>query len=298
MLCVWGSDSDLMVDLLTKIDIDHKIDYVWFDTGLEYQATKTHIKDLETKYGIEIKPYKAIVPIPISCKRFGQPFISKQVSEFISRLQRHNFQFEDESFDILYKRYPKCKAALRWWCNEWCDKNGGKSRFNISYNRWLKEFMIANPPTFKISNVCCKKAKKDVAHKCISDNSYDLDIIGVRKAEGGERSTIYSTCFSNKALCDEYRPLFWYTDKDKAEYKDYYKVQYSDCYEEYALRRTGCAGCPFGRNFEFELEVIGKYEPKLLKAVNNIFGDSYEYTRRYKEFAKEMNAKTKAEKRN
>ena len=107
-----------MVDLLTKIDIDHKIDYVWFDTGLEYQATKTHIKDLETKYGIEIKPYKAIVPIPISCKRFGQPFISKRVSDYISRLQRHNFQFEDEPFDILYKKYPKCKVALRWWCNE------------------------------------------------------------------------------------------------------------------------------------------------------------------------------------
>ena len=74
------------------------------------------------------------------------------------------------------------------------------------------------------------------------------------------------------------------------------KIVFCTGYEEYALRRTGCAGCPFGRNFEYELEVIGKYEPKLLKAVNNIFGDSYEYTRRYKEFAKEINAKTKAEK--
>ena len=50
-----------------------------------------------------------------------------------------------------------------------------------------------------------------------------------------------------------------------------------------------CAGCPFGRDFEFELEVIEKYEPKLYRAVNNIFGDSYAYTRKYREFCKLKN---------
>ena len=40
-----------------------------------------------------------------------------QVSEWIERLQRHNFQWEDKSFDELYKEYPKCKVALQWWCN-------------------------------------------------------------------------------------------------------------------------------------------------------------------------------------
>lgn len=65
----------------------------------------------------------------------------------------------------------------------------------------------------------------------------------------------------------------------------------SKCYTEYGLKRTGCAGCPFGRDFEYELEVIQKYEPKLYKAVNNIFGDSYEYTRKYREFVKKMNKK-------
>lgn len=44
---------------------------MWFDTGLEYEATKRHIKELELKYGIEIEPYKADVPIPISCNRYG-----------------------------------------------------------------------------------------------------------------------------------------------------------------------------------------------------------------------------------
>ena len=49
-----GSDSDILLDLLTRLDQDKKVQYVWFDTGLEYQATKDHLKYLEQKYGIEI----------------------------------------------------------------------------------------------------------------------------------------------------------------------------------------------------------------------------------------------------
>ena len=86
--------------------------------------------------------------------------------------------------------------------------------------------------------------------------------------------------------------MFWYKDEDKKQYQESYNVQNSRCYTEYGLKRTGCAGCPFGKDFEFELEVIQKYEPKLYKAVNNIFGDSYEYTRKYKEFYKKKNKKS------
>lgn len=285
-----GSDSDVMLDIVWRCDKDNKVTYVWFDTGLEYQATKDHLKYLEEKYNIEIHPYKAIKPIPSSCKKYGQPFISKQVSEFIQRLQAHNFKWEDEDFDTLMKKYPKCKSALAWWCNA----KGNGSSFNISRNKYLKEFMVANPPTFKISNKCCKYAKKDVMHKCISESNYDLDIYGVRKAEGGSRATAYKSCFDETdAGCDNYRPLFWYKDSDKIDYEGAYFVEHSNCYTEYGLKRTGCAGCPFGRDFEYELEVIRKYESKLFKAVNNIFGESYEYTRRYREFCKQMKEKEK-----
>ena len=279
-----GSDSDLLLDLISQVSSDG-VHYVFFDTGLEYQATKDHLKFLEQKYGIEIEVAKATMPIPTSCRKYGQPFISKQVSEFIQRLQRHNFQWEDEDFETLCKKYPKCKAALRWWCNEW----GEKSKFNISYNKWLKEFMIANPPDFKISNKCCSFAKKDVAKKYKEDNKISLSVVGIRKAEGGARSSAYKNCFSSKDdSADEYRPLFWYKEETKREYENHFNITHSHCYSEYGLKRTGCAGCPFGKDFEFELEVINEYEPKLYKAVNNIFGDSYEYTRKYKKFRAEM----------
>lgn len=283
-----GSDSDIMLDICSRCDKDNKIDYVWYDTGLEYQATKDHLKYLEEKYKIEIYVCKAIKPIPTVCKQYGQPFLSKRVSDYISRLQRHDFKWEDKSFEELYKKYPKCKTALKWWCNA----NGEKSSFNIERNKWLKEFIIANPPTFQISFVCCEYAKKKPAKKYLNDNEYNLNITGLRKAEGGLRATAYKNCFTeNCGSYDEYRPLFWYKNSDKEDYETNYGIMHSKCYTEYGLTRTGCAGCPFGRDFEYELEVIEKYEPKLFVAVNNIFGDSYEYTRKYKEFCKEMDDK-------
>ena len=287
-----GSDSDIMLDIVWRCDKDNKVDYVWFDTGLEYQATKEHLKYLENKYNIDIIPYKAIKPIPLSCKKYGQPFLSKQASEYIGRLQKHNFKWEDKPFEELYEEYPKCKAALLWWCNK-----RENNSFNICRNKWLKEFLIENPPTFPISNVCCKYAKKDVSHKLINEFQYDLNIIGVRKAEGGVRATSYKTCFDeNGDGYDNYRPLFWYKNSDKEHYKTAYCIEYSKCYTEYGLKRTGCAGCPFGRDFEEELKVIEKYEPKLFKAVNNIFADSYEYTRKYREFYKKKNDELKSKK--
>lgn len=308
-----GSDSDVMLDICTKCDKDNKIDYVWFDTGLEYQATKDHLKYLEEKYKIEIKIYKAIKPIPISCREFGQPFLSKRVSDYISRLQKHGFQWEDESlmnllnkycicippdkakdssgklrkriYEYRGKYYRGCCAALMWWCNEY----GENSKFNISYNKYLKEFIVQNPPLFKMSDKCCKFAKKDVAGSLIKEEGYDLNIMGLRKAEGGVRSTAYKSCFSEYiGGCDYYRPLFWYKNSDKEDYEKCYGIVHSKCYTEYGLKRTGCSGCPFGRDFEQELEIIQKYEPKLFIAVNNIFGDSYEYTRKYREFCKRM----------
>lgn len=289
-----GADSDIMLDMVAKFAEDKNIKYVFFNTGLEYVATKEHLEYLENKYGVQIDRVKAVKPIPLACRQHGQPFISKQVSEWISRLQRHGFKWEDRPFEELLKEYPKCKAALKWWCNEWDKKkDGSESSYNIAYNKYLKEFMIANPPTFSISNKCCSYAKKDVAKKYKKENNIDLSLVGVRKAEGGARTTAYKNCFSvNEDSADEYRPIFWYKEQDKRDYEKTFNITHSKCYTNYGLVRTGCAGCPFGRDFEKELEIIKEYEPKLYKAVNNIFGDSYEYTRKYRDFVKQLSNQT------
>lgn len=285
-----GKDSDIMLDIIYTADTEHKVKYVWFNTGIEYSATKEHLRCLEDKYNIKVETIKAIKPIPISCKQYGQPFLSKQVSEFMMRLQAHEFQWEDLSYDELMEKYSNCSSALKWWCNLW-----QSPRTCVSYNKYLKEFLIANPPRFKISNKCCVYAKKDVAKHYLKENKVDLNIMGVRKAEGGARATSYKSCFTEH---DDgtamYRPLFWYENDDEAQYDRIFGIEHSACYTEYGLKRTGCVGCPYNRSIDDELEVLRKYEPQLYKAANYIFKDSYEYTRQYHEFAKEMKAKEKS----
>ena len=124
--------------------------------------------------------------------------------------------------------------------------------------------------------------------KAVSINTFcpiGLNIYGVRKAEGGARKNAYKTCFSlGDNGIDEYRPIFWYLSDTKKLYKEHYKINYSNCYKEYGLKRTGCAGCPYSKKFEEELNAMEKFEPHLYRAVNNIFKESYLYTREYRKF--------------
>lgn len=277
-----GSDSDIMVDIIERIGHPHShVHYVYFNTGLEYKATFEQLRYLEHRYGIAIEEHKALMPVPVAVKQYGYPFLSKKVSAYIHRLQINNFQWEDEPFSDLIMKYPNCRAALRWWCNEW----GENSSYNISRRRYLKEFLIAYPPKISISDLCCQKSKKDTAHAIEVEIDPQLSCVGVRKAEGGARASI-SSCFSDNPFgCSVFRPIFWIKKKDKKAYERAVSIRHSACYTRYGLDRTGCACCPFGKNFEKELEAAKMYEPKLYKAVCKVFALSYEYTRQYREFA-------------
>lgn len=275
-----------MLDMLVRCGAKGKTDFVFFNTGLEYQATLDHLDYIEDKYGISIIRRNAVKPIPIATKEYGQPFFGKFASEMIYRLQSHNFKWEDEPFDALIVRYPRCKTALEWWCNV---TRGNTTQYAIKRYPYLKEFMIQNPPEFRISSKCCTYAKKKVASHFTKGKDYDLSCIGIRQSEGGVRAAAHTTCYTDAAKgMDSFRPVFWLRDRDKEEYCDYYGIHHRKCYTEYGLQRTGCFGCPFGKRFEDELSAIEQFEPKLLKAANNIFGESYEYTRKYLAFREKM----------
>ena len=284
-----GADSDIMLDLFVRCGGKDKTTFVFHNTGLEYEATKRQLRFLEEKYGVKIEVCKPIKPIPLCVQEHGVLWWSKYVSEMIMRLQRHGFQWEDEPFEVLLEKYPRCKSALKWWCSKWEMKNGSSGRLNIDWNPGMKEFLINHPPQFKISAKCCHYSKKEPAKKFTKDGDFDMECSGVRKAEGGARATGYSTCFSPAlAGADSYRPLFWFTDADKAEYDAHYGIEHSDCYKVWGMKRTGCAGCPFGKDFEVELALAEQYEPNFHKAMLKVFGASYDYTRQFLEFRKTL----------
>lgn len=180
-----GADSDDMVDVVEHLKTERqRITYVWFDTGIEMAATKRHLADLQEKYKIEIKHEKGAMPVAGAVKSVGYPFYSKNFSESIYRLQRHGFEWEDEPFDVLLKKYPNCRAALRWWCNNYKDGPHRPLQTEIGSARGMKEFMVKNPPNFLISKRCCDEAKKKPLTWLGESirQTYSLRACGVQKA--------------------------------------------------------------------------------------------------------------------
>ena len=128
-------------------------------------------------------------------------------------------------------------------------------------------------------------------------------ITGERRDEGGMRS-VPRKGDANKAMCfgetasGQYRlrPLYYVSDTDKAWYKEFYRIQYSDAYEVYGLTRTGCCGCPISYKAVDDLEIIRQYEPNVVKAAWNIFGDSYRYRQLYNAYKAERDAEARVAK--
>ena len=284
-----GSDSDIMIVLFEKLGHrDGTVVYVWLDTGLEYDATKRHLKFLEEKYGIEIKRYRPNMTVAQVVKKYGVPFLSKIDAQNIGLLQKHGFQFDSDDFEFLLQKYPNAKSALKYWCS----KNGlgdGKNKYEQKRAFGLHEFMLSVSPP-RISDKCCDFAKKKTAKRAEGEIKPTLNVIGVRRAESGIRSVAYTSCFSeatDKKIA-QFRPMFYLTDEDKRQYKEFCGVTYSDCYEKWGFKRTGCVCCPFGSDFVEKLEVVKKYEPKLYATACKIFGPSYEYTRAYRKFKESL----------
>lgn len=294
-----GSDSDIMIDLIErtrKLFNLPPIHYAFFNTGLEMQATKDHVKATAEKYGVEITEYRPKVNIVQATRQHGVPFVSKIMSMGLSEWQKKGVPLsiadeyaaaEDKEAkrQELRERYPKCESVINFLC---CCNSKGEPRPNIQLvinsSRYMRDFIGECPPDFKISAKCCDYCKKQLAHRVQKD--YDMIITGERRDEGGMRSVPRK---DNTALCFtensdgqyRFRPLYYVSDADKAWYKDYYGIRYSDAYEVYGLTRTGCCGCPISYKAVEDLEKIRPYEPQVVKAAWNIFGKSYEYRKKY-----------------
>ena len=56
-----GSDSDILIHLIEQVRSIYNlpaVDYTFFNTGLELEATKRHVRETAEKYGVEIKTYR------------------------------------------------------------------------------------------------------------------------------------------------------------------------------------------------------------------------------------------------
>lgn len=310
-----GADSDILIDVIERareIFSLPPVKYVFFNTGLEMKATKDHVKATAEKYGVEIETVRPKVNIVMASRKYGIPFVSKIMSAGLSEWQKKEVplsvaQEYDRAEDKqakrleLKERYPKCESVLNFLC---CCNSKGEPRPNIQLvinsSKYMRDFIGEYPPDFKISAECCTYCKKNVAHQI--QKGYDMVITGERRDEGGMRSVPRkdntSMCFTETASGQyRLRPLYYVSDADKAWYKEYYGIRYSDAYEVYGLTRTGCCGCPISYKAIADLELIRPYEPNLVKAAWNVFGKSYTYRQKYNAYKAERMEQEKAERK-
>lgn len=310
-----GADSDIMIDVIEQTRAIFNlppVKYVFFNTGLEMKAIKDHVKVTSEKYGVEIEEVRPKISIVTAARTYGIPFVSKIMSAGLSEWQKKGVPLsiaeeyeraEDKAAkrQELRERYPKCESLINFLC---CCNAAGEPRPNIQLvinsSKYMRDFIGEFPPDFQISAKCCDYCKKQLAHRVQKD--YDMIITGERRDEGGMRSVPRK---DNTALCfgetasGQYRlrPLYYVSDKDKAWYKEYYGIRYSDAYELYGLTRTGCCGCPISYKAVEDLELIRPHEPNVVKAAWNIFGKSYEYRRKYNAYKKDRMKSEKEAKR-
>ena len=300
-----GADSDIMIHLIErtrKLFGLQPVKYVFFNTGLEMKATKDHVRYTAEKYGVEIEEARPKINIVQSTRKYGIPFVSKIMSAGLEGWQKKNIPLsiaeeyekaEDKSEKRreLKERYPGCETTINFLC---CCNSAGEPRPDIQLvinsSKYMRDFIAEYPPDFQISAKCCDYCKKQVAHSV--QKGYDMVITGARRDEGGMRSVprkdSSSMCFTETSSGQyRLRPLYYVSDADKAWYREFYGIKYSDAYEVYGLTRTGCCGCPISYKAVEDLDKIRPYEPNVVKAAWKIFGKSYEYRKKYNEY-KEM----------
>ena len=124
-----GSDSDIMIDLIEQVRKIYSlpsVDYCFFNTGLEMDATKRHVRETAQKYGVEIREYRPKKNIVQATREYGQPFVSKIMSQGLSGVQRKGIPLsiadeyanaEDKAAkrQELRERFPKCESEINFF---------------------------------------------------------------------------------------------------------------------------------------------------------------------------------------
>ena len=134
-----GADSDILLDLIERtrkmIPGLPEVQYAFFNTGLEMEAIKRHVKEVAETYGVKITTYRPKKNIVMATREYGLPFVSKIMSGGLEAVQKKNIplSIHDEYWNAedkeakreeLRERYPKSEQAINFLCC--CNSKGQK----------------------------------------------------------------------------------------------------------------------------------------------------------------------------
>jgi 3'-phosphoadenosine 5'-phosphosulfate sulfotransferase (PAPS reductase)/FAD synthetase len=250
-----GKDSTVLSKLIDEALPNNKIPRLYLNTGIEYLMIVSFV-ERERERDARIQIVQSKQNIRTMLEEVGYPFKSKEHSQKVSYYQKSgmtktviNYLGRGTKTDFL------CPEILR-------------------YN-FTPEFKI------KVSDKCCRKLKKEVADKWAEENKRPIKITGMRKAEGGLRTSHNSCTIFNEGKLLKFHPLQpleesfidWFVAERKIELCELY-------YPPFNFKRTGCKGCPFAVDLQSQLDIMAMLLPAERKQCEMIWKPVYNEYRR------------------
>lgn len=217
---------------------------MWGFNDIEIVGINTYMEHREILDRINKNCDKVLLPLmkPFEIKeKYGIPCFSKIKDEFISR----------------YQKGSRSKNTMKVINCE-----------NVYFNLRPKESeLLLKGKLHKISNKCCDYLKKKPMEKYLKQVNKN-SIIGIVKNESKLRDSKYKSCFTKNG---KFVPMFDCTEEMADKIDEYFKIEIPDIYNY--INRTGCMGCPYGKNWLKELDLIDNKNQK--EFISEYFKESY-----------------------
>ena len=229
-----GKDSHFLLWFIKNYLKEEKIEIVGVNTSFEIPEIRDRITRNSDKV---LHPIMNRWDIK---EKYGIPCYSKQQDEYIYRYQNGS------------RTQNTMNAVL-----------GRNVIFNLNTDARRR---LLNDSLHKVSNKCCKY-NKEMPMQIYARQTGKKAIIGVRQSESLTRRAKYETCLHKSG---NFTPIYDFSDELMDAIYMAYEIPIPHCYTY--VTRTGCAGCPYGRNCEKELS----YLPELQrKSAIEYFEESY-----------------------
>lgn len=249
-----GKDSTVLHYLIDEALPGNNIPRVYADTGIEYNAVKEFVKELQA-HDDRIEIIKPSVNIKQMLERDGYPFKSKEHSNIVKTYQNSGMGLTVNRYLSGDCRNP-CPQVLRY---QFSDKN-----------------------TLKISDKCCRRMKKEPFNVWMKANSKTITITGMMASEGGQRARIQACIITDKSgRLKKFHPLLKVSEEWEAWYIQERGIKLCKLYyQPYSFKRTGCKGCPYSLELQEQLETMYTLLPDEYKQCEIIWKPVYDEYRR------------------
>ena len=226
-----GKDSTVLLHLIRTLYKD--VEAVFCNTTNEYVEILEHIK--KTTNLVTLQPKQTFNEL---VKTLGFPLVSKKVTRAV--------------YDLKHPT-PKNANSRRMYLEGIGSKGQNLSSFKLA-KKW--RYLIDEP--YNITNKCCDILKKD-PFKVYEKQTQKKPYIGTSALESKMRKDNYLKYGCNIYEGDaKSRPLSIFSEKDIWAYIKKYNLEYSSIYDDKLIngvsvsgeKRTGCAYCAFGAQFE------------------------------------------------